>query len=196
MCDRHLSHRRPGAVERHREPHQTWSKRTFYARGPGQNARLRFTSIPAKTLQEPFPQINSFRLWRFNDDDSYSGCPRPAAFFLSSTLEFEMTIMVTGGAGYIGSHTCVELIKSRYTIVIFDNFSNGQPEVLERIKRITGVFPAAVRGAQPNRDWRNSRRCLRPAWAQKRPEYTCHLPLKKRARVPARWCRAPYPGSP
>ena len=50
-----------------------------------------------------------------------------------------MTIMVTGGAGYIGSHTCVELIKSRYTIVIFDNFSNSQPEVLERIKRITGV---------------------------------------------------------
>jgi UDP-glucose 4-epimerase len=57
-----------------------------------------------------------------------------------------MTIMVTGGAGYIGSHTCVELIKSRYPIVIFDNFSNCQPEVLERIKRITGVFPAAVRG--------------------------------------------------
>src|ERR1700747_2700915 len=97
-----------GGLEQWRDTgNHTGRGRTFHARGPGQNARLRFTSIPAKTLQEPFPQINSFRLWRFNDGDSYSGCPRPAAFFLSSTLEFEMTIMVTGGAGYIGSHTCV-----------------------------------------------------------------------------------------
>ena len=57
-----------------------------------------------------------------------------------------MTIMVTGGAGYIGSHTCVELINHRHPIVIFDNFSNSQPEVLNRIERITGVFPSAVRG--------------------------------------------------
>jgi UDP-glucose 4-epimerase len=60
--------------------------------------------------------------------------------------EFEMTIMVTGGAGYIGSHTCVELINHRHPIVIFDNFSNSQPEVLNRIERITGVAPAVVRG--------------------------------------------------
>jgi UDP-glucose 4-epimerase len=57
-----------------------------------------------------------------------------------------MTIMVTGGAGYIGSHTCVELINHGHSIVIFDNFSNSQPEVLERIQRITGVAPAVVRG--------------------------------------------------
>ena len=63
-----------------------------------------------------------------------------------------MTILVTGGAGYIGSHTCVELINNRYPIVIFDNFSNSQPEVLERIERITGVSPAAVPGDVRDRD--------------------------------------------
>ncbi len=63
-----------------------------------------------------------------------------------------MTIMVTGGAGYIGSHTCVELITNGYPVVIFDNFSNSQTEVLNRIKRITGVSPAMVRGDVRDRD--------------------------------------------
>jgi UDP-glucose 4-epimerase len=57
-----------------------------------------------------------------------------------------MAIMVTGGAGYIGSHTCVELINHGRSIVIFDNFSNSQLEVLDRIERITGVAPTVVRG--------------------------------------------------
>jgi UDP-glucose 4-epimerase len=39
-----------------------------------------------------------------------------------------MTILVTGGAGYIGSHTCVELFKAGYDIVVFDNFINSKPE--------------------------------------------------------------------
>jgi UDP-glucose 4-epimerase len=63
-----------------------------------------------------------------------------------------MTIMVTGGAGYIGSHTCVELINHGHSIVIFDNFSNSQLEVLDRIERITGVSPAVVRGDVRDRD--------------------------------------------
>lgn len=49
-----------------------------------------------------------------------------------------MSILVTGGAGYIGSHTCVELLESGYDIVIVDNFSNSKPEALNRIKKITG----------------------------------------------------------
>ena len=49
-----------------------------------------------------------------------------------------MNVLVTGGAGYIGSHTCVELLDSGYDIVIVDNFSNSKPEALERIKKITG----------------------------------------------------------
>lgn len=49
-----------------------------------------------------------------------------------------MGILVTGGAGYIGSHTCVELLKDGYDIVILDNFSNSKPESLIRMKELTG----------------------------------------------------------
>ena len=49
-----------------------------------------------------------------------------------------MSILVTGGAGYIGSHTAIELLNSGREIVILDNFSNSKPEVLENIKKITG----------------------------------------------------------
>lgn len=49
-----------------------------------------------------------------------------------------MKILVTGGAGYIGSHTCVELLEAGYEIVIIDNFSNSKPSALESIKKITG----------------------------------------------------------
>jgi len=52
-----------------------------------------------------------------------------------------MAILVTGGAGYIGSHTVVELIQAGREVVIVDNFSNSKPEVLKRIARITGVEP-------------------------------------------------------
>ncbi|WP_342433469.1 UDP-glucose 4-epimerase GalE [Neobacillus sp. FSL H8-0543] len=48
-----------------------------------------------------------------------------------------MAILVTGGAGYIGSHTCIELLKSDYEIIILDNFSNSKPESLKRVKEIT-----------------------------------------------------------
>ena len=49
-----------------------------------------------------------------------------------------MSILVTGGAGYIGSHTVVELLNSGREVVVIDNFSNSKPEVLENIKKITG----------------------------------------------------------
>ena len=49
-----------------------------------------------------------------------------------------MSILVTGGAGYIGSHTVVELLERDEEIVIVDNFVNSKPEALERIKKITG----------------------------------------------------------
>jgi len=48
-----------------------------------------------------------------------------------------MNILVTGGAGYIGSHTCVELLNRNHQLIIIDNFSNSGPEVLEKIKKIT-----------------------------------------------------------
>ena len=53
-----------------------------------------------------------------------------------------MAILVTGGAGYIGSHTVIELDKAGFDVVIVDNFSNSSPEVLNRLKTITGKdFP-------------------------------------------------------
>ncbi|MBQ7136647.1 MAG: UDP-glucose 4-epimerase GalE [Bacilli bacterium] len=48
-----------------------------------------------------------------------------------------MKILVTGGTGYIGSHTCVELLNNGYEVVIVDNFSNSKPDVLDKIKEIT-----------------------------------------------------------
>ena len=49
-----------------------------------------------------------------------------------------MKVLVTGGAGYIGSHTVVELINNGYDVVIVDNFSNSKPIVIEKLKKITG----------------------------------------------------------
>ncbi len=47
-------------------------------------------------------------------------------------------ILVTGGAGYIGSHTCVELLEAGQDVVVFDNFCNSHPEALKRVETITG----------------------------------------------------------
>ena len=53
-----------------------------------------------------------------------------------------MSILLTGGAGYIGSHTCVEMLNAGYDIVVVDNYSNSSPEALKRVKELTGKdFP-------------------------------------------------------
>lgn len=49
-----------------------------------------------------------------------------------------MAILVTGGTGYIGSHTCIELVKEGYDVIIIDNLSNSDKEVLNRLRKITG----------------------------------------------------------
>lgn len=49
-----------------------------------------------------------------------------------------MSILITGGAGYIGSHTCIELLNAGKDIVVIDNYSNSCNESLERVKKITG----------------------------------------------------------
>ena len=54
----------------------------------------------------------------------------------------KQTILVTGGTGFIGSHTTVELIEAGYDVVIIDNLSNSKIEVLDGIEKITGVRPA------------------------------------------------------
>lgn len=55
-------------------------------------------------------------------------------------------VLVTGGAGYIGSHTCVELLNAGWDVTVFDNFSNSSPEALARVEKITGRKPKMITG--------------------------------------------------
>jgi UDP-glucose 4-epimerase len=55
-------------------------------------------------------------------------------------------ILVTGGAGYIGSHTCVELLAAGFDVVVFDNLSNAKQESIRRVATIAGRAPLFVRG--------------------------------------------------
>ena len=61
-------------------------------------------------------------------------------------------ILVTGGAGYIGSHTCVELLQAGHDVTVFDNYCNSHPESLERVQRITGKQLRLIRGDIRDRD--------------------------------------------
>lgn len=61
---------------------------------------------------------------------------------MSDVVSKPLTVLVTGGAGYIGSHTCVSLIDAGHTPVILDNFYNSKPSVLDEIEKITGKRPA------------------------------------------------------
>ena len=64
----------------------------------------------------------------------------------------KVRILVTGGCGYIGSHTVVELIRNGYDVVIVDDFSNSKPVVLDRIKKITGKSVTFYEGNVCNKD--------------------------------------------
>ena len=57
-----------------------------------------------------------------------------------------MNILVTGGAGYIGSHTCVELLNAGYGVVVVDNLCNSNPKSLERVEELTGRKITFYRG--------------------------------------------------
>ena len=57
-----------------------------------------------------------------------------------------MNILVTGGAGYIGSHTCVELLNRGYGVVVIDNLCNSNPKSLERVEILTGKKPKFYEG--------------------------------------------------
>ena len=63
-----------------------------------------------------------------------------------------MSILLAGGAGYIGSHTAVELIKAGYDVMIVDNYDNSCPEVINRIERITGTRPEAYEADVRDKD--------------------------------------------
>ena len=65
-----------------------------------------------------------------------------------------MIILVTGGAGYIGSHTCIELIKAGYEVVVADNLCNSSLESLKRVEKLTGnnipFYKIGTFGKQPD----------------------------------------------
>lgn len=57
-----------------------------------------------------------------------------------------MKIFITGGAGYIGTHTCVELLNTGYEVVVYDNFSNSAHEAIRRVETITGKAVTLIEG--------------------------------------------------
>ena len=63
-----------------------------------------------------------------------------------------MAILVTGGAGYIGSHTCVELLDAGYEVVVLDNLSNASEKSLERVEALTGKKVMFYKGDILDRD--------------------------------------------
>ena len=66
-----------------------------------------------------------------------------------------MIVLVTGGAGYIGSHACVELLNAGYEVIVLDSFCNSKQESINRIEKITGKSVALVKGDVRDKD------CLR-----------------------------------
>ena len=65
---------------------------------------------------------------------------------LGGNIRNKLNILLTGGAGYIGSHTAVALLREGYTPIIFDNYSNSTPYVIKRLEKITGHEIIAIRG--------------------------------------------------
>ncbi len=80
-----------------------------------------------------------------------------------------MRVLLTGGAGYIGSHTAVALHQAGFEPVVVDNFSNSSPEVMTRLRSITGQKVALARGDMLNTDW------MRGVFGQFRPAAVVHL---------------------
>ena len=79
------------------------------------------------------------------------------------------TVLVTGGAGYIGSHACVALLETGHEVVVLDNLCNSSPVSLERVEQICGARPTLVRG-----DIRDSD-CLERIFAEHEVDAVLHF---------------------
>jgi UDP-glucose 4-epimerase len=74
-------------------------------------------------------------------------CYATSIFALASSVGSQRTVLVTGGAGYIGSHTCLELLNSpgdQYNVVVVDNLDNSSEESLKRVRDLTGCAPGRL----------------------------------------------------
>lgn len=80
-----------------------------------------------------------------------------------------MSVLVTGGAGYIGSHTCVELLNAGYEVVVLDSFCNSKQESINRIEKITGKSIALIKGDVRDKD------CLRSVFNSHSVEAVIHF---------------------
>ena len=80
-----------------------------------------------------------------------------------------MKVLLTGGAGYIGSHTCVELLNAGHDAVVYDNFSNSNPVAIKRVEKITGKTVTVIRGDVRNED------ALRKALSENNCEAVIHF---------------------
>ena len=78
-------------------------------------------------------------------------------------------IVLTGGAGYIGSHTAVELLQAGYDVVIADNFSSSSPEVIERIEKLTGKKVTVYAVDVADRD------AMERVFAEQKPDAVIHF---------------------
>lgn len=80
-----------------------------------------------------------------------------------------MSVLVTGGAGYIGSHTCVTLLEAGYEVVVLDNLSNSSKEAINRVEKITGKTIKLYEGDVLDRDF------IRSVFANEEIEFCIHF---------------------
>ena len=80
-----------------------------------------------------------------------------------------MNILVTGGTGYIGSHTCVELLQAGHKVIIVDNLSNSKADVVDKLRTITGLTPVFYKADVEDCT------ALREIFAAHRPEAVIHF---------------------
>ncbi|MBN0048235.1 UDP-glucose 4-epimerase GalE [Streptomyces actuosus] len=99
----------------------------------------------AHSEQFSAPSGRERRLVRFAADEVPRPGPGPGGAPSGRTpAPPPSTVLVTGGAGFVGSHACVELLDHGYEVIVVDDYSNSTPQVLSRVERLAGRFVGAV----------------------------------------------------
>lgn len=94
-----------------------------------------------------------------------------------------MKVLVTGGAGYIGSHTCVELLEAGHEVIVVDDLVNSQVTALDNVEKITGKRPAFYETDAADKA------AMQRIFAEHRPDAVIHFAgLKASAKAAASRC--------